>query len=180
MNTNPIVTPINQTVASGTTTIYTCDSTAKNRPSSYQWFLHKADLDPDLPFNFNLEKSLGSGSILKLSNVSANQSGLVMCCAMYSRYSIDNQNQGNYSAKSIASENFISACSYAELNVLKHIVLNEELSNSKNLTNAFKLVFLVCAVLITFLIIFIICAYNRYTVYLKTVQAAKTMQTVSY
>ena len=106
-----------------------------------------------------------------------------MCCAMYSRYNMrdrfEQHRDNNFMVKAIALEDFISACSYAELNVIERIVTNEGLNNSENLTNAFKLIFLICALLIISLIIFVICAYKRYNVYLETVQAAKTMHTVS-
>lgn len=79
----PLVSPFNQTVTEGGSTVFTCEANPQSSDSShlasFQWFQHNSNTS----FEFYIENSIGSGSVLEINNVTSDFSGRLFCCALY-------------------------------------------------------------------------------------------------
>jgi hypothetical protein len=116
----PLVSPITQVATVGSDVIFTCDKPSNSKePDRYIWFKKINQLNETN--NLNPANSNGHGPILKLNNLTFDQSGWYLCCILYSSRS-SNQTKGeddDGQTKVSNQQEYMrnSRCSSAELKV---------------------------------------------------------------
>ncbi len=146
------MTPTNQTAYVGSNIIFNCESTSKNQADAYRWFFKAA-----MPINisFDLSESIGIGKILELNHLTANNTGFIYCCNLFSN----------------PSGHFSKECSSAELFVITH----ESHLNGP----VFKLIVIGGIMFFFVVALAFVFTYRRYRMFIKTVKAQKTMHKVT-
>lgn len=126
------MSPFHQVATSGSSTQFVCEKPllATTEPDRFQWFRRENDpsqtqLTTEEPQTsspatnqFNLSRSIGSGPVLTLPNVSASDSGWYLCCVLSAPSSdVDDRKEAlsNDDDDDVTRLNINYACSAAEL-----------------------------------------------------------------